>query len=542
MRIVSIAQMVELEKEANHRGLTYEKMMENAGKGLAGFVHQKHYKYFGQTVMGLIGSGNNGGDTLIALTKLLRDGWNAKAYLVKERNHNNPLIKNFCLAGGEIAEINKDKSFSQLKKWLKNSDVILDGILGTGIQLPLRVDVLKVLNLVKSFPHFAVIVAVDCPSGVDCDSGETADECLQADQTLCLAAVKAGLLKKPAFKYTGEISVVDIGLPKTLNGWKKIDGEVLTQSNVAGLISNREIDSHKGTFGTCMIAAGSVNYCGAVLLASKGAYRVGVGLVRAAIPGAIYDTLAGQLPEATWLVLPHTDGVFNRESAPLLLKNLDRISALLIGPGIGLQEDTRHFIEGLLAGAMKSPKNSRVMGFSDSRENQNSDQQIALPPTVIDADALKLLNKIDNWWNLLPENSILTPHPGEMSVLTGLSIDEIQKARVEIACKFAGKWKHVIVLKGAMTVVANPKGKYAIIPIATSALATAGTGDVLAGMIAGFLGQGLDAYSAAKIGAWIHGNAGLIAAEKMGNDASVMAGDVADAIPDMYKSTTGIKY
>jgi NAD(P)H-hydrate epimerase len=542
MRIVSIAQMVELEKEANHRGLTYEKMMENAGKSLAGFVHQNYYKNFGQTILGLIGSGNNGGDTLIALTRLLKDGWNAKAYLVKERNINDPLIKNYCLAGGELVEISKDRSFSQLKKWLKNVDVILDGILGTGIQLPLRGDVPTVLNLVKSVPHSAVIVAVDCPSGVDCDSGETTDECLRADQTVCLAAVKAGLLKKPAYKYAGEISVVDIGLPTTLSGWKKVDGEVLTQSNVVGLIPNREMDSHKGTFGTCMIAAGSVNYCGAVLLASKGAYRVGVGLVRAAIPGAIYDTLGGQLPEVTWVVLPHTDGVFNRESAPVMLKNLDRISALLIGPGIGLQEDTRHFIEGLLASAMKSPKNSRVMGFSDSRENRNPDQQISLPPTVIDADALKMLIKVDNWWNLIPENSILTPHPGEMSILTGLSIDEIQKARVEIACEFARKWGHVVVLKGAMTIIANPKGKYAIIPIATSALATAGSGDVLAGMITGFLGQGLDAYSAAKIGAWIHGNAGLIAAEKLGNGASIMAGDVADAIPDAFKSTTGIKY
>lgn len=540
MRIVSVAQMVELEKEANQRGLTYEKMMETAGKGLADFVHQNHYKNSGQTVLGLIGIGNNGGDTLIALTRLLRDGWNAKAYLVRKRIINDPLIKNFCLAGGELIEISKDRSFSYLKKWLKNADVVLDGILGTGIQLPLRDDVPKVLNLVKSAQHSAVIIAVDCPSGVDCDSGETAGECLQADQTVCLAAIKAGLLKKPAYRYTGEISVVDIGLPKALNGWKKVDGEVLTQSIVAGLIPNREMDSHKGSFGVCVIAAGSVNYCGAALLASKGAYRVGTGLVRAAIPGAIYDTLAGQLPEATWLVLPHSDGVFNRESAPVLLKSLDRISALLIGPGIGLQEDTKHFIEGLLMGAVESLKYSRVLGFSDSRENQNPDQQIRLPPIVFDADALKLLNKIESWWNLLPFNSILTPHPGEMSVLTGLSIDEIQKARVEIACEFAGKWGQVVVLKGAMTVIANPNAKYAIIPIATSALATAGTGDVLAGMIAGYLAQGLDAYSAAKIGAWIHARAGQIAAEKIGNEASVMAGDVVEAIPDVLKPTTGI--
>jgi NAD(P)H-hydrate epimerase len=540
MRIVNVAQMVELEKEANQRGLTYEKMMENAGKGLANFVHKNHCKNPGQTVLGLIGNGNNGGDTLIALTTLLKDGWNAKAYLVKERNPSDQLISNFRSAGGEVVEFSEDHSNLRLKKWLKDAYVILDGILGTGVQLPLRGEIPKVLNLVKTNQSSAIIVAVDCPSGVECDSGEAADESLQADQTVCLAAVKIGLLKKPAYCYTGEISDVDIGLPKTLNGWKKLDGEVLTQKNIVDLIPNREMDSHKGSFGTCMIAAGSVNYCGAVLLGSKGAYRAGTGLVRAAIPGAIYDTLAGQLPEATWLVLPHTDGVFNREAVPVLIKNLDQISSLLIGPGIGQQEETRQFIESLLMGESESPRYGRAMGFSESRENQKPKKPIAFPPMVIDADALKLLNKIENWWKKLPNNSILTPHPGEMSVLTGLSINEIQNARVEIAREFAKKWGQVIVLKGAMTVITNPKGKYAINPIATSALATAGTGDVLAGMIAGFLAQGLDTYSAAIIGVWIHARAGQIAAERIGNEASVMAGDVVEAIPDALKSTTGI--
>jgi NAD(P)H-hydrate epimerase len=540
MQIVSVAQMVELEKEANQRGLTYAKMMENAGKGLTDFVHQNYFKISGQLVLGLIGNGNNGGDTLIALTTLLKVGWNAKAYLVKERNLNDPLISNFSSAGGEVVELSEDHSSLRLKKWLKEADVILDGILGTGVQLPLRGDIPKALSLIKNVQSSAIIVAVDCPSGVDCDTGETAAESLKADQTVCLAAVKAGLLKKPAYKYTGEIKVVEIGLPKTLKGWKKLDGELLTQKNIAVLIPNREMDSHKGSFGTCVIAAGSVNYCGAALLASKGAYLVGTGLIRAAIPGAIYDTLAGQMPETTWLVLPHTDGVFNREAAPVLLKNLDRISSLLIGPGIGQQEETRQFIESLLMGEAESPRYGRAMGFSESRENQKPKKPIALPPMVIDADALKLLIKIENWWNKLPSDSILTPHPGEMSVLTGLTIDEIQNSRIETACEFAKKWGQMVVLKGAMTVIANPKGKYAINPIATSALATAGTGDVLAGMIAGFLAQGLDAYSAAKIGVWIHAGAGQIAAKKIGNEASIMAGDVVKAIPEALKSTTGI--
>ncbi|MBM3136987.1 MAG: NAD(P)H-hydrate dehydratase [Chloroflexi bacterium] len=542
MRIVSVSQMIELEKEANERGFTNEKMMENAGKGLADFVHQNYSKNPEQSVLGLIGSGNNGGDTLIALTQLLKYGWGAKAYLVKERTSTDPLISNFIIAGGEFVKISDDRSFSQLKKWLRESHVIFDGILGTGVRLPLQGDIPNVLNQIRSAHPSATIVAVDCPSGVDCDSGETAEECLKADRTVCFAAVKTGLLKNPAYKSAGEISVVDIGLPKSMSGWKEVNGDILIQSKITELLPIREMDYHKGSFGTCLIVAGSVNYCGAVLLASKGAYRAGAGLIQAAIPGAIYDAVAGDLPEATWLVLPHIDGVFNRDAALVLKKNLDRISSILIGPGIGLDEETHHFIEGFIHGGVDALGRSQSMGFSGSREIHQLAPKTSLPPLVIDADALKLLNRIENWWKKLPNDSILTPHPGEMSVLTGLSIDEIQNARVEKACEFAKKWGQVVVLKGAMTVVANPNGKFSIIPIATSALATAGTGDVLAGMIAGFRAQGLNAFPAAKVGAWVHAKAGLMAAEKIGNEASVMAGDVANAISDVINKITGIKY
>ena len=172
-----------------------------------------------------------------------------------------------------------------------------------------------------------MIVAVDCPSGIDCDSGDAAKECLKADLTVCMAAVKQGLLKYPAHRLVGELAVVDIGLPGSLRAWKGIKGEVMTARKAAALLPLRAEDAHKGTFGTCMIAAGSVNYCGAPLLASEAAYRVGAGLVRTAIPGAIYDAIAGCLPETTWLVLPYTDGVINAEGARVLRRNLERVNS-----------------------------------------------------------------------------------------------------------------------------------------------------------------------------------------------------------------------
>lgn len=541
MRIVSVAQMVQLEKEANQGGFSYDEMMARAGKGLAETIHQSYYKNECQKILGLVGSGKNGGDTLVALTRLAETGWQAQAYLVKDRNQNDPLLRDFGEKGGEIAHANADRAFAQLKKWTKNADVIIDGILGTGIQLPLRDEITDILKAVNSIRGNKIIVAVDCPSGVNCDSGETADECLRADLTVCMAAVKRGLLKFPARKFTGRITVAEIGLPRSLKGWENVTGDLLSPEVIAKTLPQRELESHKGSFGTCMIVSGSINFCGAVLLAVRGAYRVGAGLVRAAIPGAIFDTVAGQLPEATWLVLPHTDGVINREGAKLLLKNLDRVTAFLLGPGLGTENETREFVDDLLGMAQSSVSNKRAIGFAEPSPRSFDGSRIKLPPMVIDADGLKLLAEIKDWYKKLLSPVILTPHPGEMSVLTGLSINEIQNNRMEVACDFAKKWGHVVVLKGAMTVVAEPGGKYAVVPIANSALATAGTGDVLSGMITGLVAQGMDTYQASLAGAWLHGQAGLIAAKKQGHAASVMAGDVADAIPDALKSTTGIR-
>jgi NAD(P)H-hydrate epimerase len=172
------------------------------------------------------------------------------------------------------------------------------------------------------------------------------------------------------------------------------------------------------------------------------------------------------------------------------------------------------------------------MGFVHD-ENCDNDRESIKIPIVVDADGLKLIAKIDRWPRLLPAAAVLTPHPGEMAILTGLSIENIQKNRLDIANDFSEKWGHVEVLKGAFTVIADPSGRTAIVPVATPALAKAGTGDVLAGLIVGLLAQNGDAFQAACCGAWIHANAGLLAAKRLGNNASVLASDVLNAIPQV---------
>jgi len=280
--------------------------------------------------------------------------------------------------------------------------------------------------------------------------------------------------------------------------------------------------------------AGSVNYTGAVVLAGEAAYRVGAGLVTLAVPAPLHGVLAGQIPEATWVLLPHEAGRVSENASDVLTKNFESASALLIGPGFGTEMTTKVFLEDLFAGRSAQKKAAARIGFvHEESASKKVETEIKFPPMIVDADGLKLLAQIKDWQTKLPALSILTPHPGEMSVLTGLSKEEIQEDRQAVALKYAKEWGHVVVLKGAFTLIASPDGRVTMIPVASPALARAGTGDVLAGLIVGLRAQGLDAFDAAVAGAWIHAQAGLYAADDLGTTVSVLAGDVLNSVSDV---------
>jgi ADP-dependent NAD(P)H-hydrate dehydratase / NAD(P)H-hydrate epimerase len=539
MKLVTVPQMRLIEQEADGSGLSYDQMMENAGHNLALDVLKLAYIQDDEEavqVLGLVGPGNNGGDTLVALAHLAEKGWKARAYLVQRKASADQLVKRLEDADGEIFSVEKDKDFTQLQTFLETADVVLDGILGTGAKLPLKENVSSVLASVKNvlegleWPPYTV--AVDCPSGIDCDSGEAADETITVDATVTMAAVKQGLLKLPAYDRVGELRVIGIGDLDGYKTWQAVNSEVADEKMVESLLPKRPSDAYKGTFGTVLIAAGSVNYTGAAVMAGKAAYRVGAGLVTMAVPAPVHMALAGQFIEATWVLLPSEMGVIASSAAHVLAENLKKATVLLIGPGMGLEETTKEFIGNLLSIGLEKPGRAHI-GFVRNQEVKTDQKPITLPALVIDADGLKLLAKYPDWPKLLTAEAILTPHPGEMSVLTGLPVEEIQKDRLNIAQKYAREWGHVVVLKGAFTVVAAPDGRTTTIPVATAALARAGTGDVLAGLIAGLRGQGLAAYDAGRVGAWLHAQAGLAAAEVIGSMTAVMAGDVLEAIPDV---------
>lgn len=516
--IVTVDQMRRLELQADRQGITYAQMMQHAGKGAGEMIYRRWKDEAFHTTLGLVGLGNNGGDALVALTCLQNRGWVTRAYLLKDHDPQDAIIQDYLKAGGTLCFFSQDENFKQLDAALQQADILLDGILGTGIRLPLRGSAKQVLHHLNERQKLPYCIALDCPSGIDCDRGQADEDALHVDWTICMAAVKQGMLRFPAFEYIGELDVVDIYLPPELEGWQGVSDYCIEQSAVRSILPKRSMQAHKGSFGTALLFAGSKNYPGAAYLAGKAAYRSGTGLVQIATIPSVQHILAGALPEATWVLLNETEAGFHADEVDgEIIKNiLAKSSSVLIGPGWGSGDDTLAFYQNLLK-TLKDEENKKVNGV------------------VLDADGLNLLCEISHFKNILPENTILTPHPGEMARLTGKTVKEIQSDRIAIARAAAADWKCVVVLKGALTVIADQGRQAAVIPMAVPALATAGSGDVLAGMLGGLLAQGVHPFDAACGAAWMHARAGVIAEQRIGHTACVMAGDVIDAIADVMK-------
>ncbi len=279
----------------------------------------------------------------------------------------------------------------------------------------------------------------------------------------------------------------------------------ICSDSVTKLLPKRPADAHKGSFGRLVVIAGSRQYTGAAKLAIQAALRSGVGLVYGAIPEPIYPPLAASVAEAIWLVLPGSEGAISANAVRQLQELLDKKTAVLIGPGLGQTEGTRVFLFALL-------------------EQLKRDHPEL--PLLLDADALNLLSATENWHELLPKNCLLTPHEVEFSRLTGLEPEAIKADRASMAEKFARAWKQTLILKGANTLVASPQGQLRELPFANSVLAHGGSGDVLAGLTAGLLAQGLTPFDAATLAVWLHARAGELALAKLAHPAATLPSDL----------------
>jgi len=513
MKIVSVEQMQTIERLADAAGVSYDRMMENAGRGIADWIAR--HMCLERGVVGLVGSGNNGGDTIIALTWLAKWGARTMAFLLKQRE-GDPLLDEYLKYGGAVIDLSENAHLDVFQAVLIPGVVVLDGILGTGLRLPLRGslrDVMaKIHKQLQNRPD-VLVIAVDCPSGVDCDTGAVSEVTIAAEHTLTMAAMKKGLLSHPARSYAGELHFIDIGIEDP-SAYIAEEMPVLIDQKFAGsLFPERPDSGHKGTFGTCLVIAGSAPFTGAAYLAGKAAYRAGCGLVHMAALESVHRSLSGRLIEAVWTVLPALDGAYDPQSVPALSDVIQNARSVIIGPGWGLSDQNLAFLHELL---LLIPRTT---------------------PLVIDADALKLLAKLEQWWTLLPEQVVLTPHPGEMGVLTGLEVAEIQSDRWQIAQEYAPLWNVVLVLKGAMTVIASPTAGMFINPISDASLATAGSGDVLTGLIGGLMAQGASPTQASVLGVWVHARAGVLAHINMGIDQGVTALDILDQLPEALLKT-----
>jgi hydroxyethylthiazole kinase-like uncharacterized protein yjeF len=568
MKIVTAAEMRAIEAEAVQAGVTVEAMMELAGAGIARAI-AKRWEVTGKLIVVLAGPGHNGGDGLVAGLRLAAAGAEVRVYLLKPRPDDDPLMVAVRERGLFVVDAESDQRWRVLRQLLDHADILVDALVGTGARLPLDDALRQVLGQVqrglseRASRHMAddeiaitgapepldvpALVAVDCPSGLDCDTGALDEAGLGADLTVTMGFPKRGMFRGAGVPACGELVVVPIGLPEKLKAVEAPDLELITPGWVRGLLPPRPADAHKDTFGRVLIVAGSLMYTGAAALSGEGAYRVGAGLVTLGVSLPLHAALSGRLPEATFLLLPHDRGVLTADAAEVVRRELAPYQALLVGPGLGREDSTSEFIDRFFTGpaphrrghfGFMLPGDAEQDAVQEKREVAEEQALPPIPPLVVDADGLNLLAKIADWPKRLPAGSVLTPHPGEMARLLGVEKDAVLVDRLETARRAAQDWGHVVVLKGAYTIIAAPDGRTLLAPWATAGLARAGTGDVLAGAILGLLGQGLAPFEAAACGVYVHGLAGRLAAEEHGL-AGVLAGDVADFIADAMAMVGG---
>jgi len=513
MKVVTVDQMRQMEQKCAELGLPTDVLMENAGKAVAegvkrilGTISQRH-------ILILIGPGNNGGDGLVAARHL--HDWRAKVslYLTSRRPPNDPNLALVQKRGITCIDAIQDDNLHRLEELLSSADAVIDALFGTGKSRPLdgifQQSLNKVNEVKKKTPKLRII-ALDLPSGLNADSGAVDPACLYADNTITLGFPKPGLFNFPGAERVGKLAVADIGIPACLA--EGIATELITSTWAKAALPQRPLQANKGSFGRVLVVAGSINYIGAAYLACSGAIRVGAGLVTLATAINLQPILASKLAEVTYIPLPESRmGIISSKAADLIHQQLSQYNVLVLGCGLGQSRSAISLVRKIL---LKSKS--------------------ALPALVIDADALNILAKTPNWWQELTGDAILTPHPGEMARLAGVSVDEVQSDRIGLARKVAQEWHKTIVLKGAYTVIAAPDGRCRISPIANPGLASAGTGDVLTGTIAGLPAQGLPLFDAAALGVYLHGEAGEMIKDKLG-DAGMIATDLLPALPLIIK-------
>ena len=526
MKVVTAAEMRQIDQDTIEGvGIPGIVLMETAGSAIVRAIEQ-HYPTC-QRIGIFAGKGNNGGDGLVIARQLAHVGRDVHLFLVSspdsftgEAEINLQIARNLGLCIEEIltgTPLKHDTTNeSPPLNHIASCDLFVDAIFGTGLRGTVRDPIATVIDVINSLP--APILSVDLPSGLNADTGHPLGTCVRADRTVTIGLPKRGLLVHPGAEFTGRLEVIDIGFPEQVIDAQSIKVNWTTATQASQWVPQRPPASHKGTYGRVLVVAGSTGMTGAAALASEAALRAGAGLVTLAIPKHLNPILEGLLPEVMTLPLPETDaGSLSVSATSAIVEFSEKTkSVLAIGPGISQHPDTVALVQQLV------------------RENREQALNLRM---VVDADGLNALAQAPEVLSLLDREAILTPHPGEMARLTNTPVSTLEEDRIRTAQTFASEHGVTLVFKGAPTVTSDANGNVWINSTGNPGMGTGGMGDVLTGIIAGLMAQGLSGERAAPLAVYIHGLAGDIVSERLGTHG-LIASDVLKAVPEAISSLT----
>lgn len=497
MRILNAAQMREADRRTiDEIGIPSLVLMENAGRQVVAAIEAAYESRLDGRVAVLCGRGNNGGDGFVVARTLLQRGIDTAVFVIGPvadiRGDARTNLDILGRLGVTVVEINDEQAWDLHFSEIAGCSLIVDAIFGTG----LRTAVAGMLETVIADVNAAdiPIVSVDLPSGLSADTPHLIGDCIEASLTVTLAALKLPLVLPPGEAYAGDVVIADIGIPhEVIDGVEGPHVELLTPEQLRGFVAPRAADAHKGDFGRVTIAAGSRGKTGAAHLAAMGALRSGAGLVTVATPATCLPIVAAMGPAYMTVDLPDDEaGMVTADAVDRLLAQSHDVIAC--GPGLGRSPQVAEFVRTLL--------------------------DRATCPLVLDADAITVMADAPERLNGSEDrNVIITPHPGEMARLIGVSIADVQNNRLEVAADFATSHHVHVVLKGHRTVITTPQGRTYINPTGNPGMATGGTGDVLTGVLAAWLAQMLDADAACRLAVFLHGSAGDLAEARHGQTA-----------------------
>jgi len=482
-------------------------LMENAGTTIVRRLAEIIPELSSKKIIIFCGKGNNGGDGFVIARHLVQLGSNVTVLLVGLITELKVDAKTNALSaknlGVPIQELNT-KNINKFDHKLSHSDIIVDALLGTGLSRPATGFVETVINKINQYEKFTV--SIDINSGIDADSGILVGPHVISDLTFALASMKKSHLLHPAASVMKKVELLDIGIPNCIEN--NIQLHLLEEKDIKSIFHSRQQDTHKGNYGHVLVMAGSTGKGGAAGLTALGALRAGCGLCTLALPETCQKAFELHPMEVMTVPLPETQsGTLSINAKEPILKLLEGKSVVAMGPGLTTDPETVKLI-------------GEILPFIKC-------------PLILDADAINALEKHLDWLDDI-KSAVLTPHPKEMSRLTGLTTQEIQKNRISAAIEFAQKNSVILLLKGAPSLIATPDGNVYINPTGNSGMATGGSGDVLTGIIAGLVAQNISPKNASIAGAYIHGYSGDIFSEKE-TQTNLIAGDLLRNLPNALK-------